>query len=421
LKRGFAVATTDLGTAPHANQMGDHPERWIDFGYRANHEMTVAGKAIIARYYQSAPRASYFQGCSTGGQQALSLAQRYPGDYNGIVAGAPANNRTHLHAMFAHNAQILDGAGLTQAKATLVSARILQACAGKDGGAPTDNFLTDPRRCKFDPETLPTCTGPENDACLTTSQLAALKSVWQGPVNPRTGERIFAGLPLGAEDNAVFGLPFFASPDFPSAQLYMFNWALGPGWSYARFDRDSQMDAVDARLGAILNANSTDYRKFIAAGGKLIMYNGIADAGVPFTDPLAYYERVVAAQGNDLAATQRFFRFFLVPGMGHCSGITGGSGAGDFGQPTSPYVPKDKDGDMLLKLVGWVEKGVPPLSIIATRYADAAGTTVAMTRPICTYPKIPVYQKGDATTASNFRCMDAPRDDVVVPSVRYLK
>lgn len=419
LKRGFAVANTDLGTAPDANLLVDHPERWKDFGYRANHEMTVASKSLVNAYYKSTPRKSYFAGCSTGGQQAMAIAQRYPDDYNGIIAGAPANNRTHLHSMFAFNAQQLSNAGINQAKSLLISTRVIQACAGKDGGAPSDAFITDPRQCKFDAESLPKCTGADNDSCLTVPQLAAVKAVWNGVVNPRTGERIFTGFPLGAEGNPVFGLPFFASPAVEATQLYMFKWALGANWNVATFDRDVQMDAVDSKVGSILNANSTDYERFSAAGSKIMMFNGTADAGVPFADPLAYYERVVKAQGDNIAQTQDFFRFYLVPGMGHCSGVTGGAGPGEFGQPYSSYVPKDKEHDILLKLVDWVENGNSPESFIATKYADATGTIVAAERPICTYPKIPTYQGGDTSKATSFKCMDGPRNGVPIPSLRY--
>jgi feruloyl esterase len=422
LKRGFAVANTDLGTAPDANQAIGHPERWRDFGYRVNHEMTVAGKTLATAYYQAAPRTSYFSGCSTGGQQALSIAQRYPNDYNGIVAGAPANNRTHLHTMFLSNLQALNapGAALPQAKLNMVTSNVLAACVGKDGGAPTDTYLTDPRRCHFDPETLPKCSGADNDSCLTAPQLAALKSAWAGPINPRTGEQIFAGTPVGSE-SAVFGLAFQADTvTWPSQQLYMFKWALGANWNYATFDLDHDMDAVDAQLASIMNANDADLARFKAAGGKLMMFNGTADPGVPYASPIEYYERVVQAQGGDLAATQGFFRFYQVPGMGHCSSITGGPGVGDFGQSYSQFVPPDQAHDILLKLVDWVENKNAPDSIVATKYADPAGTSVAMERPICTYPKVPTYQSGDPTKASSFQCADAPRAGVPLPATRYL-
>jgi feruloyl esterase len=182
LKRGFASAISDLGTAPDPNLAVDHPERWRDFGYRANHDMTVAGKSLVNAYYKSAPKTSIFQGCSTGGQQALSIAQRYPDDYHGILVGAPANNRTHLHTMFASNLVALNapGALLSQGKLNMITSKVVAACGGKDGGAPTDTYLTDPRSCNFDPETLPKCAAVDNDTCVTAPQLAALKSSWRG-------------------------------------------------------------------------------------------------------------------------------------------------------------------------------------------------------------------------------------------------
>jgi feruloyl esterase len=302
----------------------------------------------------------------------------------------------------------------------MVTAKVLATCVGKDGGAPTDTFLTDPRRCSFDPETLPKCVGTDSDTCLTAPQLTALKATWDGPVNPRTGERIFSGLPVGSE-SAVLGLGFQGdTTSWPSQQFYMFKWASGSAWNYATFDKDRDMDTADARLASLLNANDTDLSRFKANGGKLAMFTGTADPGVPYASAIDYYERTVQAQGGDLAATQNFFRYFLVPGMGHCSSITGGPGVGDFGQSYSQYVPKDADHDILLKMVDWVENKNAPDSVIATRYADAAGTTVAMERPICAYPKVPTYQGGDATKASSFKCLDAPRNGVQTPAARYL-
>lgn len=423
LKRGFASAISDLGTAPDANLAVDHPERWRDFGYRANHEMTVAGKTLVNAYYKSAPRTSIFQGCSTGGQQALSIAQRYPNDYNGIVAGAAANNRTHLHTQFLGNLQALTapGAQISQAKLNMVTGQVLAACAGQDGGAPTDKFLSDPRRCNFDPETLPKCTSADSDTCLTAPQLSALKTAWNGPVNPRTNERIFSGLPLGSESDGFFGLAVQGDAvNFPGSAFYMFKWALGASWNYANFDFDHDQDALDARLASSLNANDANLAPFKAAGGKLMMFTGTVDPGVPFQSAIEYYERAVQNQGGDLAATQDFFRYYMVPGMGHCSSITGGPGVGDFGQPYSQHVPKDPAQDMLLKLVDWVENKNAPESITATRYADPAGTTVAMERPICVYPKMPTYVSGDASKASSFRCADGPRNGVPIPAARYL-
>lgn len=423
LKRGFATAFHDLGTAPNINTTVGHPEKWVDFGHRSNHQMTLAGKALVNAYYKSPPRYSYFEGCSTGGQQALTIAQRYPSDYNGIIAGAPANNRTHLHTMFLWNYNALNapGAKLTPAKLSMVTSKVVAACAGKDGGHPSDPFLTDPRQCNFDPDTLPKCTAGDADDCLTSPQLTALKKAYSGPVNPRTGERIYGGMHVGAE-SVNLGLAAQGNPaTWPAQQFYPYYWVFGTGFDPAAFDFDRDMDTVDARLAPILNANSADLSAFRANGGKLIMYTGSSDPAVPMHDAINYYERVVQDQGGDLAATQQSFRYYIVPGMGHCAQQVGGSGVGHFGQPYSAFIAPDESHDVLLKMVSWVEKAQPPEEIIATRYTtNTSPSQVALERPICVYPKVPTYVSGDPTKASSFLCKEAARGNVPAPADRYL-
>jgi feruloyl esterase len=202
IRRGFATANTDMGTSPGAGTLIDQPEKWADFGYRATHEMTVVAKQIVQAFYQQAPHHTYFAGCSTGGQQAIMEAQRFPEDYNGILAGAPANNRTHLHTDFLLNYKATNEkpgtAFLPLSKLKFITDLVVKNCSGKDGGAPGDNFLTDPRACAFDPAIIPVCPeGRDSDSCLTYAQLDALKKMYAGPANPRTGERIYTSFPLG--------------------------------------------------------------------------------------------------------------------------------------------------------------------------------------------------------------------------------
>jgi feruloyl esterase len=419
LIRGFAVANTDLGTAPDITTREGHPEQWVDFGYRATRAMTVAGKAIVTAYYKTPAKYSYFQGCSTGGQQALVNAQRYPNDYNGIIAGAPGNNRTHLNMSFIWNYKAFKapGAALTPGKAKMVMSKSVAACAGKDGGSPTDTFLTDPRQCNFDPDTLPRCSSGDGDDCLTEPQLAALKKWYAGPTNPRTGERIFPGVPFGSE-GITYGPADQVASWWPAQQFYPFYWLFGKGFDYTTFDFDRDVDTVDGQLASTLNANNPDLSVFKANGGKMIMYTGTQDPAVVYPGAINYYERVVQAQGGDLAATQSHFRYYLVPGMGHCSGWDGGDGATEFGQPYSAYVPSDPKGDILMQLTEWVEKQKAPEEIIGTSYSRSG--QVATQRPMCVYPKLPTYQGGDPTKASSFVCKDAPRGNVQAPAERYL-
>jgi feruloyl esterase len=225
LKRGFAVANTDMGTAPDINQSLNKPEHWTDFGYRATHEMTRIAKLVISDYYKTSAFRAYFAGCSTGGQQALSAAQRYPADYDGILAGDPGNNRTHVAASFVWNYAALTAsptAQLSSAQWATVSQTVIKACAGKDGGAPGDRFLTDPRQCRFDVSHLRLCrAGETSDACFSDKQIGTLRRLYAGPTNPETGERIYPGLTIGSEDQPL-GPVMQGSAQWPKQQFYLF-------------------------------------------------------------------------------------------------------------------------------------------------------------------------------------------------------
>ncbi|MDB5593818.1 MAG: prolyl oligopeptidase family protein [Hyphomicrobiales bacterium] len=421
LRRGFAVANTDLGTAPDVNQTIDHPERWADFGHRATHEMTRLAKLVVSGFYGVESFRSFFEGCSTGGQQALGSAQRYPDDYDGILAGDPGNNRTHVHTSFLWNYNALNEtphSRLSGADLSMVSKAVIASCGGKDGGAPGDAFLTDPRQCHFNPETLTKCeAGADVGQCLTAPKLTALRKMYEGAVNPRTGERIYAGLTAGSE-NQPLGPSLQGDPDaWPIQQFYPFLWAFGQSFQARTFDFDHDFDRLDAFLSSRLNANGTDLSDFRRRGGKAMIYTGLADPAVPFQEVVNYYERAVAARG-DLASTQEFLRLFLVPGMGHCFG---GPGATNFGQPFSSVVPSDPKADGLMSLVHWVEEGRAPDSLLATRYGvGGEGPGVQARRSICAYPKFPEYTGGDLSAPSSFRCAERERGSAMPPAARYL-
>jgi len=421
LKRGFAVVNSDLGTAPDINLTVDHPERWTDFGHRATHEMTRVAKLMVRSFYKVDSFGSYFAGCSTGGQQALSEATRYPDDYDGILAVAPGNNRTHVATSFLWSYNALNAtseSALSAADWSLVNRAVLDACAGKDGGSPGDVFLTDPRQCRFNPDTLPKCTsGTSGDACLTEPQLATVRRIHAGPTNPRTGERIYAPLTLGSEDQPLGPVEQGDPVVWPAQQFYPFKWAFGADFTPASFDFDRDLDRLDALLASPLNANSADLSAFARRGGKLMLFSGLADPAVPFEEVVNYYERVVASRG-DLEATQSFARLFLVPGMGHCFG---GPGVTDFGQPFSSAVPPEQAADALMTLVEWSEKGVAPNTVIATKAAGRnAPTAPAGQRPLCAYPKLPEYTGGDPENLSSFRCVEHERGSPMTPATRYL-
>ena len=416
LKRGFAVANTDMGTAPDINGTIGHPERWIDFGHRATHEMTRVAKTMVSAYYKVASFRSYFEGCSTGGQQALSAAQRYPSDYDGILAGDTGNNRTHSASYFLWNYAALNASPLAKLSVgqwSVVSRAVLASCASKDGGAPGDTFLTDPRRCSFDPATLPVCrTGTSANTCVTAPQVATLRRLYAGPTNPRTGERIYAGLTLGSEDQPLGPVMQGDPKTWPDQQFYPFRWTLGSAFEASRFNFDSDLDRVDAQLASTLNANAADLTDFARRGGKLMLYTGLADPAVPFAEVVNYYERVGASAGK---ADTDFARLFLVPGMGHCFG---GPGVTDIGQPFTTAVPPALENDALMTLVAWTEGGKPPAMLIARK--PAGNGQPAKERPICAYPALPEYRRGDTSKRSSFTCVPHARGVDQRPAGRYL-
>ena len=375
LSFNWAVANTDLGTSPAATQGGlvltGHPQKQIDFATRSTNLMTVRAKQIIEAFYGERPRYSYFFGCSTGGGQGVHEALQFPGDYDGVIARAPAMNVTHNSAGNIWNGQAFDGpANITMAQAAAVTAVVLKQCAGKDGGLSSDNFLTDPRDCYWDPAALQCTDGPADaPTCLTRSQAAALRKFYQGPINPRTGERIYAGRVRGSESNS--GYPANNEAFLPSAFV---DWALGNDFDWRTFDFDHDMDTVDEKLAFALNANTADLEEFRSRGGKLILWHGFADPRIPTLNTIAYYERLIASRtpGNGhgkgerkegLRRTQEFARLFLGPGVGHCGG---GAGPDTFAD--------------LPPLVQWVEHGIAPDQIIASK---VTGGVTAFSRPLC--------------------------------------
>lgn len=390
LQRGFAAANTDMGTNTTGLNFSfgvGHPEMVKDWAYRSTHLMTVAAKQIVKAFYDRDARLSYFTGCSTGGHQALTEAQRFPDDYNGIVSGDPANNRTHLHVVgiWNHDATHADpGSYFPVAKTRAINRAVLAACDKLDGLE--DGIIDDPRRCHFDPATI-VCEDGDGPECLTEKQAAALKKIYAGPSNPRTGESIFPGMSPGSEVNPLGLERTLATPPTaggaPQVAVGLVNWATG--YKGPNFDFDRDMSAVDAELGPIMNDVNPDLSPLKTRGGKLILYTGWADPLIPAQDLVNYYERVQRAMGG-ADKTREFARLFMVPGMGHCSG---GTAPNQF--------------DMLSGLDQWVEKGVAPDSIIASH---RTGGTVDRTRPLCPYPQVAKWKgSGSTDEAANFACV----------------
>lgn len=383
LNRGYATASTDTGhSTPGGSWALGRQDLILDYAYRAIHEMTVKSKAIVQTFYGNAPSRSYFVGCSTGGRQGLMEAQRFPEDYDGIVAGAPANYFTHLPAgqLWAATATLVDPASrLSPAKLSLLNTAALTACDASDGV--TDGLLENPLACRVDPQAL-LCKGEESDACLTAPQVAAAKKIYGPAVNPRTKQEIFPGLPPGSERtwSALAGgpQPFLIAVDF-----YRYFVHANPAWDWKTMDFDKDVAVAEERFGQMLNATDPNLKAFKARGGKLIMYHGWDDQLIQAPNSINYYTSVSKAMGP--SETDEFFRLFMAPGMLHCAG---GVGPNTF--------------NAIAALERWVEQGQKPASIVASH--STAGV-VDRTRPLCPYPQVATYRgTGSIDDAANFVC-----------------
>jgi len=412
LRRGYATSGTDdghSGALLGASWAVGHHEKLIDFGYRAVHETGLQAKAIVHAFYGKDPTRSYFVGCSDGGREALMEAQRYPNDFDGIVAGAPANNWSHLFAGFVWNEQALlkDPASIVPpAKLPVIQKAVLAACDGLDGVK--DGLIEDPRACHFDPAVL-TCKAGDGPECLTTPQVEAVRKIYSGPKNPRTGAQIFPGYPPGTEAAPGAWSLWITAAQPPAAIQFAFGNSFyadavyeNPKWDFRTMNFDKDVAIGDEKGGSILNSTSPDLRAFRARGGKLIQYHGWGDAAISPLSSIDYYGRVQAFLAKDPGVgTQDFYRLFMVPGMGHCGG---GPGPNSFGN-ADPSGRVDPEHDVVSALDRWVEKGAAPDKIIGTGTAVGEPSKV-LTRPLCPYPQVAHYNgKGDTNDAANFACM----------------
>lgn len=408
---GYAAAATDTGhrgDATDASWALGHPEKVIDFAYRAIHEMTVAGKAIAAAFYGKPVQRAYFHSCSNGGRQALMEAQRFPADYDGIVAGAPANYWTHLLAQAVWDSQATDvdpAAYIAASKLPAIEAATLAQCDAADGLK--DGVVDDPSRCAFRPAML-RCRGAESDECLTPPQVSALEKLYAGPrtlagqvhpghvpggaLGPESWTLWITGPAPGKGLIATFGTQFFRNMVFED-----------PSWDSRRFQLARDTNVADDRLARVLNATDPDLTPFRDRGGKLILWHGWSDPAISPLNTIAYYESVKTRLGARQAAD--FVRLFMAPGMQHCDG---GPGPGGFMGPRA--LRNDPAHDVDAAIERWVEEGVAPARLVAAKYkarSDPASGLVR-TRPLCPYPQVARFKgTGSTDEAASFACTDA--------------
>lgn len=371
---GYAVATTDMGTAPNSDSGIGNREVWKDFGFRATHLMTLAAKQVIQAYYGKGPEFSYFNGGSTGGQQALQEAQRYPEDYDGIVAAIPAHCRTPLHAYFLWNDQILKKRPFTPEQEANVIAAGKEYMAAREVPPFAGKLVSDPRCDPKDIEAV-IALALKKDATLTPEHAEALRKLFDGPKHAATGERIFNGVPFGSSISASHG------------HLYLFQWVFGKDKKLDEINFGADIDTYTAALGPYLNAENADLSAFEKRGGKLIMTSGSEDSIVPYHATLDYYERVVEHFGS-IDKVKSFCRFYIVPGMGHGGG---------------PLIARTPN--MLEIVKNWREKGTVGEMVDGLRVRDGKSELAV---PLYPYPNKLGW---DADTAK-FKPVDGKRGGV---------
>ena len=407
----------------------DHPERIVDFAHRAVHESVLAAKELTRTFYGNAPAYSYFSGCSTGGYQALMAAQRHPRDFDGIIAGDPGNNRSNLNLAFLWNYLSNHPRGddrhqiVPNEKLLVINRAVLASCDRLDGVA--DGVINDPHRCHFDVRSL-LC--PKGDApdCLTRAQIDAVTRIYAGPKDVRTGKPIYPGYTFGSEgvvanegdSDALPGWSAYWSnpkqPTEPDRADFFKYWVFhDPHWDWWKFNWGSDIDVIERTVGTVFNATHPDLHEFQSNHGKLIMFMGWADpVGAP-DEAINYYDSVEATEFGATQAerrkqTEAFLHLYMVPGMAHCAG---GPGATHFSTATRDSDPpvSDAQHDMAIALEDWVERGVAPEALIATKFDNEHGADrrVVFQRPLCVYPRVAQYNGGPTDSAASFTCVAA--------------
>lgn len=377
LQRGYATAATDTGHSADDGPAGmfalGHPEKIVDFAFRALHDMTVKSKRVIAAFYMPPLDYAYYKGCSTGGRQGVMAAQRYPGDYDGIIAGALANRHIHMHTAGSYRGIFLarhPEAALSEEKAGLVNDAVMAACDTLGEG-----FLNNPRQCNFDFKSL-ACGGSNTGLCLTEPELATVETYYEG-TRTSDGELVFSGQAMGNPIRELRGIEGTSNGSVSdSIRILGFQ---DEDYDWTQFDLDRDLPIIDAAVGFV-DATDPDLRAFEAHGGKLLLYAGWRDTTITPENTVLYYESVLGEMGPE---QDDWMRLFLAPGMAHCRG---GPGVNTF--------------DSLSALERWRENEAAPAEILATN------PDVGLERPLCPYPQYARYDgSGPLGDADNWSCV----------------
>ena len=385
LAAGYATTSTDTGHVGNTASFAlGHPEKVVDFGYRAIHEMTVQAKVIISGFYSSAPKYSYFNGCSLGGRQGITEAQRYPADYDGIVAGAVAwGGMDRFSGVIMNNAmmQRTSGAYIPAEKYPAVHDAVLQACDGLDGVK--DGILENPLACRFDPKVLQCKSGEDSVSCLTASQVQTAKMIYAPAKDPKTGAILTGGLMPGTELQwaTLYGPDPYGNAADPIKYIAMKD----ANWDPNTFNPATDIEkARKADPDNVLRSADPNIKAFFDRGGKLFMYQGFADPQVTSDNAIRYHQMVLDKVGKSVKG--KSIELFMVPGMYHCQG---GPGTDTF--------------DKMAAITQWVEQGKAPERIVASHLTNGK---VDRTRPLCTFPKVAKWNgSGSTDDEASFSCV----------------
>ena len=404
VSRRYAVANTDMGTSADPDECIGKEEIYKDYGYRATHLMTEAGKTLVEWFYGKKAQYSYFFGGSTGGQQAFSEAERYPEDYDGIVCLSPALDRVRLHTFFVWNWQQIhrekDGT-FTPVQAADWRDSVVKVLGRRCGSNPDDLFLAYPGRIKTNPMDDPEIRKEAEK--LTEGQRRALRGIYDGPRDQVTGGRIIAHFLPGTEAESLSLADISDREKFSHEFFYLFRWIFGKDFDFMNFDFHDDFLRAEDRLGPMLNANNPDLSAFRKHGGRLLTVGGSSDAIIPYTGFLDYYRKVTALQGG-LDKTREFFRFVLMPGFAH---TIGGQGVQDVGIAGISATPRDAEHDALCAMEDWVERGSAPERLLGTHFErDTNGIRFGYARPAYMYPSVTACTGGDPKNPMNYQPID---------------
>jgi feruloyl esterase len=380
--RGYATAGTDSGhSTPGASFAVGHPEKLVDYAHRSLHELAVQAKAVVSAYYGNRPTVSLWNGCSTGGNQGLTLASMYPADFDAIVAGAPPDIRSRVHAVrlvlhrFVHRSP---GSYIPPEKYPVIHKAVMAACDAKDGVE--DGILENPAACRFDPKVLQ-CKDADGPSCLTSEQVDTARALYSEIKHPTTGRVLYPPL-LQPGSELLWGVLAGPQPFSNATETYRYLVARDAAWDPSRFDPAVDVEKMDA-AAAVLNTAGHDLKPFFARGGKLLMYHGWSDQQNPASTSTSYFGRVVNAVGK--SAVGKSIQLYMVPGMNHCQG---GVGTDTF--------------DKIAAIEAWMARGAAPAQIVASHATEGK---VDRTRLLCPYPQVAVYKgAGSTDDASSFAC-----------------